>query len=147
MGGRLRYRRGFQDAQACRRARPQTDRRDAHFLAVQLALGVVAEVHVPDSECEGARDDTVRAKQHLQKFLLRHDYVYDEKNAADQRKNRWTRDFWVWVGRVNLGDSSAMATLDHYCECVCRAGAKKSALEAKVKALAQTPGGIRPATR
>ena len=34
----------------------KTDRRDAQFLAVQLALGVVTEVHVPDAECEGARD-------------------------------------------------------------------------------------------
>ena len=29
------------------------DRRDTHILAVQLALGVVTEVHVPDSECGG----------------------------------------------------------------------------------------------
>ena len=35
----------------------KTDRRDAQFLAVQLALGVVTEVHVPDPECEGARSD------------------------------------------------------------------------------------------
>ena len=56
----------------------KTDRRDAQFLAVQLALGVVTEVHVPDAECEGARDltraladardDAVRAKQRLSKF-------------------------------------------------------------------------------
>lgn len=69
----------------------KTDRRDAHFLAVQLALGVVTEVHVPDPECEGARDltraladardDAVRAKQRLSKFLLRHGHVYDERNA------------------------------------------------------------------
>ena len=34
----------------------KTDRRDAQFLAVQLALGVAIEVQVPDAECEGARD-------------------------------------------------------------------------------------------
>lgn len=61
-------------------------------LDVQLALGVVVEVHVPDPECEGARDltraladareDAVRAKQKLSKFLLRHRHVYDERNAA-----------------------------------------------------------------
>lgn len=69
----------------------KTDRRDARLLAVQLALGVVTEVHVPDPECEGARDptrasadardDAVRAKQRLSKFLLRHGFVYDGKNA------------------------------------------------------------------
>lgn len=103
----------------------KTDRRDAQFLAVQLALGVVTEVHVPDAECEGARDlaraladardDAVRAKQRLSKFLLRHGLVYDERNAA------------------------AMATLDHYCERVREADAAKAALEAKVKSLAQQP--------
>lgn len=123
--------------------------RDAQFLAVQLALGVVTEVHVPDAECEGARDlaraladardDAVRAKQRLSKFLLRHGLVYDERNAAGQRRNRWTGDFWAWVGRIDLGDAAAMATLDHYCERVREADAAKAALEAKVKSLAQQP--------
>lgn len=127
----------------------KTDRRDAQFLAVQLALGVVTEVHVPDAECEGARDltraladardDAVRAKQRLSKFLLRHGFVYDERNSAGQRRNRWTRDFWAWVGRIDLGDGAAMATLDHYCVRVREADAAKAALEAKVKALAQQP--------
>ena len=123
--------------------------RDAQFLAVQLALGVVTEVHVPDAECEGARDlaraladardDAVRAKQRLSKFLLRRGLVYDERNAAGQRRNRWTGDFWAWVGRIDLGDAAAMATLDHYCERVREADAAKAALEAKVKSLAQQP--------
>ena len=70
----------------------KTDRRDAQFLAVQLALGVVTEVHVPDPECEGARDltraladardDAVRAKQRLSKFLLGHGFVYDGKDPG-----------------------------------------------------------------
>lgn len=127
----------------------KTDRRDARFLAVQLALGVVAEVHVPDAECEGARDltraladardDAVRAKQRLSKFLLRHGFVYDERTPTGRPKGRWTRDFWAWVGGIDLGDASAMATLDHYCECVRRADAEKAGLEAKVKSLAQAP--------
>lgn len=127
----------------------KTDRRDAQFLAVQLALGVVTEVHVPDPECEGARDltraladardDAVRAKQRLSKFLLRHGFIYNEKNAAGQRRGRWTRDFWAWVGRIDLGDAAAMATLDHYCERVHEAEEAKSAIEAKVKSLAQGP--------
>ena len=114
-----------------------------------VGLGVVTEVHVPDAECEGARDlaraladardDAVRAKQRLSKFLLRHGLVYDERNSAGQRRNRWTGDFWAWVGRIDLGDAAAMATLDHYCERVREADAAKAALEAKVKSLAQQP--------
>lgn len=81
----------------------------------------------------------MRAKQRLSKFLLRHGLVYDERNAAGQRRNRWTGDFWAWVGRIDLGDAAAMATLDHYCERVREADAAKAALEAKVKSLAQQP--------
>lgn len=120
-----------------------------HLCRELNAMGVVTEVHVPDAECEGARDlaraladardDAVRAKQRLSKFLLRHGLVYDERNAAGQRRNRWTGDFWAWVGRIDLGDAAAMATLDHYCERVREADAAKAALEAKVKSLAQQP--------
>ena len=55
--------------------RKKTDKRDAAFLARQLALGTVAEVHVPDPECEAghdisraladSRDDVVACKQRL----------------------------------------------------------------------------------
>ena len=72
----------------------------------------------------------LRAKQRLSKFLLRHGLVYDERNSAGQRRNRWTGDFWAWVGRIDLGDAAAMATLDHYCERVREADAAKAALEA-----------------
>lgn len=94
----------------------KTDRRDARFLAVQLALGVIAEVHVPDPGCEGARDlaraladardDAVRTKQRLSKFLLRHGHVYDERTPSGRPKGRWTRDFWAWVGLVPSEHSS-----------------------------------------
>ncbi len=57
-GRRLRGRRRVQDAQARADRGRKTDRRDAQFLAVHAALGVVTEVHVPDAECEGARDMT-----------------------------------------------------------------------------------------
>ena len=43
------------------------------------------------------------------------------------------------MGRIDLGDGAAMATLDHYCVRVREADAAKAALEAKVKALAQQP--------
>lgn len=36
--------------------RRKTDKRDAEFSAKQLALHEIVEVHVPDCECEGARD-------------------------------------------------------------------------------------------
>lgn len=73
------------------------------------------------------------------KFLLRHGFVYDGKNAAGQRRSRWTRDFRARVGRIDLGDASATAALDHYRECVREADARKAALDEKVKSLSQKP--------
>lgn len=49
------------------------------------------------------------------------------------------RRFLGMVGRIDLGDASAMATLDHCCECVHRADDDKTALESKMKSLAQAP--------
>lgn len=75
----------------------------------------------------------------LSKFLLRHGFVYDGKNAAGQRRSRWTRDFRAQVGRIDLGDASATAALDHYRECVREADARKAALDEKVKSLSRKP--------
>ena len=116
--------------------------RELSSMGVDCVVGAVSKMHKPAADRgrkTDARDDAVRAKQRLSKFLLRHGFVYDERNAAGQRRNRWTRDFWTWVGRIDLGDPSAMATLDHYCERVREADAAKAALEAKVKSLAQEP--------
>lgn len=75
----------------------------------------------------------------LSKFLLRHGFVYDGKNAAGQRRSRWTRDFRARVGRIDLGDASATAALDHYRECVREADARKAALDEKAKSLSRKP--------
>lgn len=81
--------------------RKKTDKRDAAFLARQLALGTVTEVHVPDPECEAghdvsraladARDGVAAAKQRLSKMLLRYGHVYDEVNERGRRENTWTK--------------------------------------------------------
>ena len=90
----------------------------------------------------------------MTKFLLRHGFAYDGKNAAGQRRSRWTRDFRAWVGRIDLGDASATAALDHYRECVREADAQgprsmrrrsrfpKTQVEALVRC-AQMPEGHR----
>ena len=102
----------------------KTDRRDAQFLAVQLALGVVTEVHVPDAECEGARDlaraladardDAVRAKQRLSKFLLRHGLVFDERTPTGRRKGNWTRAHWSWIESIRFAEGADNDVLAYY---------------------------------
>lgn len=85
----------------------KTDRLDAQFLAKQLAIGEVAEVHVPDEGCETARDlsraladarnDVCAAKQRLSKFLLRHGFCYPRKDESGKPLGTWTRAHWKWI--------------------------------------------------
>ncbi len=85
----------------------KTDRLDAQFLAKQLAIGEVAEVHVPDEGCETARDlsraladarnDVCAAKQRLSKFLLRHGFCYLRKDESGKPLGTWTRAHWKWI--------------------------------------------------
>ena len=123
--------------------RKKTDRRDASFLARQLALGNVSEVHVPDARCEAAhdisraladaRDDVTASKQRLSKFLLRNGYVWDERNALGRRKGTWTRDHWRWIESIEMAEPAAQETLDYYIDRCRRAIEDKRELEAKVK--------------
>ena len=127
----------------------KTDRRDAHFLAVQLALGVVTEVHVPDLECEGARDltraladardDAVRAKQRLSKFLLRHGHAFSEATPTGRRKGNWTAAHWAWIRSISFPEKADDDVLAHYVDAVRQAMEDKKRLERLVEAEASKP--------
>lgn len=129
--------------------RKKTDRRDAAFLARQLALGTVTEVHVPDPECEACRDisraledareDVVACKQRLSKMLLRYGYVYDEVNERGQRKKAWTKAHWAWIESIRLAEPAAQEALDYYVDRCRRAIDEKRALAEKVAAHASGP--------
>ena len=124
--------------------RKKTDRRDAAFLARQLALGTVSEVHVPDPGCEAAhdisraladaRDGVTAPKQRLSKFLLRNGHVWNETNALGRRKGTWTRDHWRWIGSIRMAEPAAQETLDYYIDRCKRAIEDKRGLESKVRA-------------
>ena len=104
--------------------RRKNDRNDAEFLARMLSVGNVVEVWVPDDECEAARDlvraledareDLKRQKQRLSKFLLRHGLVFDEVNAAGQRKGNWTGAYWAWIRSVSFGEKADNEALAFY---------------------------------
>jgi transposase len=74
--------------------RVKTDRRDARRLAEQLRAGTLEAIHIPSRDDEAVRDylraredvrlGPVKTKQRLQKFLLRHGYVYESTRY-------WTR--------------------------------------------------------
>ena len=97
--------------------RIKTDRRDARRLAELLEGGLLTEVHAPSPEDEAVRDlcraredakeDQVRARHRLGKFLLR-------------RGLRWSRKSWTvihqqWLRGLRLEHLADQAIFDAYC--------------------------------
>jgi len=85
--------------------RIKNDRRDALTLARLYRAGELTGIYVPDPEDEAIRDrararnDTRlaerKAKQRINNFLLRHNFVYPGKKP-------WTKTYFVWLGKVCL---------------------------------------------
>lgn len=81
--------------------RIKTDRRDACNLAQYLRSGELTPIWIPDEQTEAIRDleraredarlAERRARQHLLKFLLRHDRRFTAG------KQHWTRTHWRWI--------------------------------------------------
>lgn len=129
--------------------RVKTDRRDAEFLAKQLAVHEVREVHVPDEECEAARDlsraladardEVAAAKQLLSKFLLRHGHCYPNRTPDGRPMATWTAAHWAWIEAIEMAEPAAAATMEYYVDRVRDAVEMKKGLEARVRALAEAP--------
>lgn len=119
--------------------RQKTDKKDAEFLARLLSMHNIVEVAIPDLECESmrditravedARDDIVRAKQRLTKFLLRHGYVFNEMNEEGKRKGNWTRAHWKWIHEIKFEQKADQETLEYYVLRAKQAETEKKALE------------------
>lgn len=122
--------------------RKKNDRRDAEFLARQLAARNVVEVWVPDAECEAARDisraledvreDLTRAKQRLNHFLIRHGHVYDEVGPGGRRRARWAGAHWEWIRSIELEEAAARDAFDYYISQVRHLEAQKRAIEKEI---------------
>jgi transposase len=97
--------------------RIKTDRRDALALARLLKNGEAIPIHVPAKEDEAVRDflrartdmklDLTRTKQRLQKFLLRHGYIYSGTNY-------WTGAHDRWLKSLSFPFPMLKATFDTY---------------------------------
>ena len=122
--------------------RVKNDRADAEMLARLLATHNVVEVFVPDDETEAlqaitraledAREDLVRARQRLTKYLLRLGHVFDEVNERGQRVGNWTRAHWAWIRGIELKEPAAQETLDYYISEVRHFEGQKKAIEKMV---------------
>lgn len=79
--------------------RIKTDRRDAHKLAEMMRAGLLTEVHPPSPQEEAVRDlcrcrqdakqDLLRARHRLGKFLLRRGLVWRKGNNWTHAHRRW----------------------------------------------------------
>ncbi len=95
--------------------RVKTDRRDAERLARSYRAGDLTPVWVPDAKHEALRDlvrareatkeDQLRAKHRLLKYLLRYG-----QRAAEGCKS-WTAAWWQWVRALQLPHAEQNTTL------------------------------------
>ena len=100
--------------------RVKTDRRDAAKLARSYRAGDLTPVWVPDADHEALRDlvrtredarqDQLRARHRLNKFLLRHD-----RRPPAEIKKSWTLKYMTWIKeKVHFDLPALEATLLDY---------------------------------
>jgi transposase len=97
--------------------RVKTDRRDALKLARAHRSGDLTTIRVPSEQEEAVRDlvraredgkqDVLRRRHRLGKFLLRHGRRYREGKA-------WTNKHSRWLGEIAFDDPHAKAVLEEY---------------------------------
>lgn len=120
--------------------RVKTDKRDALKLARLFAAGQLVLVHVPAPEherlrdlarCrEDARQDLMRAKHRIGKFLLRREIYYPGAGRT------WTREHRTWLATLRFADTASEATFADYLHAHDVLLARRDALDRAIDALA-----------
>jgi len=97
--------------------RVKTDRRDAEKLARLFRAGELTSIRVPTEaeealrdliRCrEDAREDVLRQRQHLLKFLLRHGHIFRETQ-------HWTLAHWKWLRAQRFEQPLAQTVFTEY---------------------------------
>jgi len=116
--------------------RIKTDRRDARKLARLLRAGELTFVHPPDPESESVRDlcraredvkeDLMRARHRLSKFLLRRGIRYTAG------RNNWTQAHHAWLRKQRFERPTEHAVFDLYLQSVEQIGERVVNLEEKM---------------
>jgi transposase len=120
--------------------RVKTDRRDARKLAEMLRAGLLTVVHPPTPDQEAVRDlcrarddvrqDCMRTRHRLAKFLLRH--------GRSWPKAQWTIAHRKWLTEQTFERVAEVATLDAYVHAVSTAEASLAVLDEKIEQAAVT---------
>jgi transposase len=122
--------------------RIKTDRRDAKKLAEYLRAGLLTEVHPPTPAEEAVRDltraredakqDQMRARHRLVKFLLRQGHVY-------RRGRHWTARHHEWLRRRTFEEPSATVVFNHYMLTLEQVTERLEELERQLTEVAESP--------
>jgi len=96
--------------------RVKTDRRDAEKLARLHRMGELTPIHVPSTAQEALRDlvraredakeDVLRRRHRLLKFLLRQGRRHEGKS--------WTQVHWNWIRSLKFADANTQTVLAEY---------------------------------
>ena len=99
--------------------RIKTDRRDAIRLAQLYRAGELTPIYIPTDEDEALRDlvrarevvkeEQLRARHHLAKFLLRH-----EVKAPPHLKRKWTGIYHKWLNTVKFDNPALEIVFQEY---------------------------------
>jgi transposase len=122
--------------------RIKTDRCDARKLRELLEGGLLTEVHPPTPEDEAVRDlcraredakeDLLRARHRLAKFLLRRGLVFGRGRQA------WTQAHTQWLRGLRLEHRADQATFDDYSLAIDQLGERLRRLDGQLAAWATT---------
>ncbi len=130
--------------------RVKTDRRDAEKLARSYRAGDLTPVWVPDAAHEALRDlvrtredakqDQLRARHRLGKFLLRHG-----RRPPEEVKKSWTQKYLTWIKeQVHFDQPALEATLLDYVHEVDHMGERIQRLEKSIDvAIEKAPAEMR----
>jgi transposase len=118
-------------------SRVKTDRRDARKLAELFRAELLTEVHPPTEAEEALRDlcrcredvreDLVRARHRLSKFLLRRHLIYRET------KHHWGTRHMAWLHELRFDDPASQTTFDSYLLAVEQLFERQAQLEVKME--------------
>lgn len=122
--------------------RVKTDRRDAERLAQLLRAGELTPVYVPNEDDEALRDlvrsredvkeDQLRARQRLSKFLLRHDI-----KPANKMTN-WKSAHRRWIDSLKFDNCALQVTFQEYLHTLDEIDARIARLDKQIHELAQS---------
>lgn len=122
--------------------RVKTDRRDSMRLAQLLRAGELTPVHVPTEEDEALRDlvrlredvkqDQLRARHRLSKFLLRHDI------KPPQKMTKWKTPYQKWLNSLKFESRALQVTFQEYMQTLEEMDQRLARLEKEIHELSES---------